>query len=70
MRVSQTPYLCPIDLAKVSKATSKTERERFEALLRYCSDRQHVQTFAAFAAWIRKRLELDDGDGERRICHS
>ncbi|KZV81721.1 hypothetical protein EXIGLDRAFT_628056 [Exidia glandulosa HHB12029] len=51
----QPPYLCPVDLAKVLRATGQTDggRARTEALLEFCrSQQQGSSLFAAFAAWM------------------
>lgn len=62
--VRQPPYLCPVDLAKMLRATGADERERYEALLAFCRRREDGRAgpFKAFAAWIGGRLqELDKG---------
>ena len=58
--VRQPPYLCPIDLAKVIRATSANELNRYQALLSFCQGRAHVPMFAAFGAWLRVRTGTDD----------
>ena len=65
--VRQPPYLCPVDLAKMLRATGADERERYEALLAFCSRLEDGRAgpFKAFAAWIGGRLqELDKGGKE------
>lgn len=55
---SQPPYLCPVDLAKVLRATSTIAIDRYHALLSFC-EKPHTKNehiFAPFAAWIRGRL--------------
>jgi archaemetzincin len=52
----QPLYLCPVDLAKMLKATGAGEVERYEALRAYCADRQDVHLFAAFGAWLDGHL--------------
>ncbi|KAJ7597652.1 hypothetical protein C8J56DRAFT_325441 [Mycena floridula] len=54
----QPPYLCPVDLAKLIKATGGSVEKHYDALLKFCeSERQkEIQLFAAHAAWIRVRL--------------
>lgn len=54
--VRQPPYLCPVDLAKVLKATDADERERYQALHSFCNAHAHVPRFAAFGAWLDSRL--------------
>ncbi len=53
----QPPYLCPVDLAKVLRATEADSTERYEALLVFSEQHQDVHLFAGYAAWIRARLE-------------
>ena len=58
--VRQPPYLCPVDLAKILRATNADEKERYDALFAFCMDHPYVPTFAAYGAWIEnytKRLE-------------
>ncbi|KAK4982753.1 hypothetical protein LTR50_007597 [Elasticomyces elasticus] len=57
----QPPYLCPVDLAKVLKATGSSSRERYQALLAYCDKRADVHLFAAFGAWLRVRQQELNG---------
>jgi archaemetzincin len=52
----QPPYLCPIDLAKVLRATGADEKERYRALLAFCDKHSEAHLFVAFAAWIKGRL--------------
>ena len=52
----QPPYLCPIDLTKVLKATGAGQNDRYSALLAFCEKHKDAQLFAAYAAWIRARL--------------
>ncbi|KAL6716144.1 hypothetical protein ACLMJK_005710 [Lecanora helva] len=61
--VRQPPYLCPVDHAKVARATGTNERARYEALLSFCINHAHAPMFAAFAAWLR--IILGQGDGRR-----
>ncbi len=59
----QPPYLCPVDEAKVGRATGTGERERYEAIERFCEKHVDAPTFAAFGAWVRARLgELGESD--------
>ncbi|MCJ1279443.1 hypothetical protein MMC21_007267 [Puttea exsequens] len=52
----QPPYLCPVDLAKVLRATGVTAKNRYEALLRFCEGKKEVSMFRAFGAWLKWRL--------------
>jgi archaemetzincin len=54
----QPPYLCPVDLAKVLKATGADEKERYEKLLQVCKKHDEEHLFNAFGAWIRGRIEI------------
>ena len=54
----QPPYLCPVDLAKVLRATAADEVERYEALLKFCDKWREDRMFAAYGAWIRSLLEF------------
>ena len=55
----QPPYLCPIDLAKVLRATGADEKDRYKALLEFCDRFKEAQLFAAYGAWIKGRLERE-----------
>ena len=50
--VRQPPYLCPVDLAKVLRATGANEKERYEAILEFCRGRPDTPMFAALGAWV------------------
>lgn len=52
----QPPYLCPIDLTKVLKATGADQNDRDRALLAFCEKNKEAHLFAAYGAWIRARL--------------
>jgi archaemetzincin len=52
----QPPYLCPVDLTKVLRATGADEMERYHTLLEYCEKHKDVQLFSAFGAWINAVL--------------
>ncbi|KAK5119854.1 hypothetical protein LTR85_007180 [Meristemomyces frigidus] len=55
----QPPYLCPVDMAKLLKATGVSEREWVEAMLGFCERYEEAEgdgLFAAFAAWLRVRF--------------
>lgn len=54
--VRQPPYLCPVDLAKVLRATGASEKGRYEALRSFCTAHAHVPMFAAFEAWLGSML--------------
>lgn len=63
--VRQPPYLCPVDLAKMLRATGADVRERYEALLAFSGRNEHggAGWFKAFEAWTTVRLgELGEGD--------
>lgn len=53
----QPPYLCPVDTAKLLRATGSGAREWNQAMLAFCEQHEGNQLFAAFAAWLRIRLE-------------
>ena len=50
--VRQPPYLCPVDLAKLLRATSANEKERYEAILAFCEDWPETPMFAGLGAWL------------------
>jgi archaemetzincin len=59
----QPPYLCPVDLAKLLRATDSSMKKRYQALLTFCDQHEDVHLFAGYGAWIRGRLEeLAEGD--------
>lgn len=65
----QPPYLCPIDLAKVLKSTGTDGNERYQKLWEFCEKYKEVHLFAAFGAWIRRRLQqssLENADEKKR----
>jgi hypothetical protein len=49
------PFLCPIDFRKLLFVTGSDAVERYTALLAFCdrADMRGIETFAAFAAWLR-----------------
>ncbi|GMF80983.1 hypothetical protein BDV35DRAFT_366350 [Aspergillus flavus] len=53
----QPPYICPVDQAKLLRATGTTEAQRDSALLSFCdrSELRETQFFAPFAAWLRAK---------------
>jgi len=53
----QPPYLCPVDLAKVLKATGSDVSQRYQAIVSFCGKYKDAHLFAAYAAWIKGRLE-------------
>ena len=56
----QPPYLCPVDLAKIQRATGATEAEHYAALADFCDAWDTTNMFAALNAWAKARLqELD-----------
>lgn len=55
----QPPYLCPVDLAKVLNATGADQKERYKALLAFCEKNEEAHLFAAYGAWIRRRLGME-----------
>jgi archaemetzincin len=56
----QTPYLCPVDLAKILRAIGTDETTRDQALLNFCNSHQPIPIFAAYAAWMENRLSVED----------
>ncbi len=61
--VRQPPYLCPVDLAKLLRATGANEKERYEAISGFCAEWQETPMFAALGAWVGRRME-ELGPGE------
>lgn len=57
----QPPYLCPIDLEKVIKATGGDAGDRYRALWGFCKKHRDIHTFGAFGEWIRLRLKQIEG---------
>ncbi|CAG8956126.1 hypothetical protein HYFRA_00012043 [Hymenoscyphus fraxineus] len=57
----QPPYLCPVDLEKVVRTTGTDVLERYEAILAFCGRFEQVHLFAAYAAWVRERIEEING---------
>ena len=55
--VRQPPYLCPVDSAKLLRATGATEAEHYAALVMVCESRSDTHMFAALGAWAKARLE-------------
>lgn len=71
--IRQPPYLCPVDLRKVLVATGLDkleglegrEVERYKRLLEFCEGEEWVnewEMFVAYAAWIRERLKVLEGE--------
>ena len=52
----QPMYLCPVDEAKLMKATGVDVEDRYCALRAYCEGFVGVPLFAAFGAWLTVRL--------------
>ncbi|KAF2815828.1 uncharacterized protein BDZ99DRAFT_457782 [Mytilinidion resinicola] len=48
----QAPYLCPVDWAKLQKATGADAVERSNALIRYCNEKREIHLFAALGSWL------------------
>ena len=64
--VRQPPYLCPVDLAKLLRATEANEKERYEAVLGFCEEWQETRMFAALGAWVGRRIgELGQGESSK-----
>ena len=64
--VRQPPYLCPVDLAKLLRATGADEKERYEVILRFCEGQQETPMFAALGAWVGRRIgELGRGESSK-----
>ena len=63
--VRQPPYLCPVDLAKLLRATGADEIERYKTLLVFCGQFEDggAGWFKAFEAWIAMRLQALEGEG-------
>jgi archaemetzincin len=55
----QPPYLCPVDLVKVMRATGTDDREWCLTMREFCVKFPDVQLFAAFAAWLGGRIGED-----------
>lgn len=56
--VRQPPYVCPVDQEKLLRATGSSTEQRYKALLHFCEKHEDtIHLFAAFAGWIRVRLE-------------
>ncbi|CZT21487.1 uncharacterized protein RCC_07350 [Ramularia collo-cygni] len=54
----QPPYLCPVDLVKVLRATGADPVQRYRALLVFCEGSgASEKMFDAFAAWLRVRID-------------
>ncbi|KAK3175889.1 hypothetical protein OEA41_007211 [Lepraria neglecta] len=62
--VRQPPYLCPVDLAKVLRATGAGERGRYEAILAFCEGHEGTPMFAVLGAWIRGILAESGPQGQ------
>jgi archaemetzincin len=52
----QPPFLCPVDLAKLTTATGVEVAGRYQALQAFCDKRANVHLFGAFSAWLGLRL--------------
>jgi len=60
----QPPYLCPVDMSKVLRATGADLRGHYLALRCFCRERDDIRAFKAFAAWIDGRLGETGGRTE------
>lgn len=73
----QPPYLCPVDLQKLSYALATRMgngsmlnlqklyiKERYEALRQFCDKWKMLGMFAAWGAWIEQRLERISSEEE------
>lgn len=59
----QPPYLCPVDEAKVARATGQGKKERLEAMGGFCKGHGSYGMFAALGAWANARFgELEGRD--------
>ena len=56
----QPPYLCPVDEIKLLHATGSTRDRYYSALLGVCEKHAEVHLFAAFGAWIRARMGMQN----------
>jgi archaemetzincin len=60
----QPPYLCPVDLAKVLRATRTDKNQRYRRLLDFCRRYEDDHMFSAYATWIEGVLEQMENKGE------
>ena len=58
----QPPYLCPVDLAKILRATNTTKAERDLKLKRFCDKNGLV--WSAFGAWLGARYASFENQSE------
>lgn len=67
----QPLHLCPIDLAKLLRATGTTSRQRYIALVNFCngSRTQNTHIFSPLATWIRAHLHEMDMEKEKAKAH-
>ncbi|ORY11685.1 hypothetical protein BCR34DRAFT_442610, partial [Clohesyomyces aquaticus] len=56
----QAPYLCPVDLEKVRRATGAGVEEWYKSMLSFCiaDSMEDVHMFHALGAWCKAQLEL------------
>nr|GAT60182.1 predicted protein [Mycena chlorophos] len=52
----QPPFVCPVDLAKVLRATGSSREELYRALLAFCEKHSDGHLFVAFKAWLEAQL--------------
>ncbi|RDL39625.1 Uncharacterized protein BP5553_03965 [Venustampulla echinocandica] len=53
----QPLYLCPIDLAKILRATGSDAKGHYGALLAFCEKNMDTHLFAAYRSWICGRVK-------------
>lgn len=56
----QAPYLCPVDVEKVLRATGASKEERDEQLISFCEKRGDIGMFAALGVWLKEMQQEDD----------
>jgi archaemetzincin len=61
----QPPYLCPVDLQKVVRATGADVGERYRALRGFCGKWEGVCMFTAWGKWIEGRLKQIEDAGQK-----
>jgi archaemetzincin len=61
----QPPYLCPVDLQKVVRATGADVAERYRALRGFCAKWEGVCMFAAWGKWVEGRLKQTEDAGQQ-----
>ncbi|KAM3075490.1 hypothetical protein ACMFMG_007637 [Clarireedia jacksonii] len=61
----QPPYLCPVDLQKVVRATGADIGERYKALREFCGKWEDVSMFKAWGKWIDGRMKQIEDAGQQ-----